>query len=163
MIKTAWTSIAFLDGSQCLNYVVHSFLSCSWPFVSSWSFSNHLDLGFSFTNDLVFAASTELRAVLSSGSKRLNNRLHLIVLWLKRKGFTHSHGSLRMVTLLRGLTLQTLRQITSCTPLTHFIIELLCLQFNFVMDFALEIGIFDLFLSLFFVTVIYLLGYATSA
>lgn len=161
MIKTAWTSITFLDGSQCLNYVVHCFLSCSWPFVSSWSFSNRLDL--SFTNDLVLTAPTELRAVLSSGSKRLNNRLNLIVLWLKRKGFTHSHGSLRMITLLRGLTLQTLRHITSCAPLTHFIIELLCLQFNFVMDFALEIGIFDLFLSLFFVTVIYLLGYATSA
>ena len=79
MIKTTWTSIAFLDGSQCLNYVVHCLFPCSWSFVCSWSFGDCLDLS--------FAASTELRAVLSSGSEGGD----LIILWFECKGFTHSH------------------------------------------------------------------------
>ena len=79
MIKTTWTSVAFLDGAQCLNYVVHCLFPCSWSFVCSWSFGDCLDLS--------FAASTELRAVLSSGSEGGD----LIILWFECKGFTHSH------------------------------------------------------------------------
>jgi hypothetical protein len=56
MVKTAWASITFLNGSQRLNDVVDGVFPCSWALVVRGSLSN----GF----DLRLAAPAKLRAVL---------------------------------------------------------------------------------------------------
>ena len=85
MVKTVWTSIAFLNGAQCLNDVAHGLFPCSWPFVGCRSLSNCFNLS--------FPTSPKLRAVLSARSHRLN----IFIPWFIRKGFRLGHRSIRKI------------------------------------------------------------------